>query len=458
MKKSIWIVALLATVALLGAFVLTGCKETTEPAETSEAVTTEEATATPEVTPEPEEEVPDFSIGYFERWAGGGDYQNIFVFHPDGTFYYSKMNESSFTAGTWELVDSEKEYAYFVDGDESNEQTATAEQYFILKHYDGFVEEVAYANDMIYDMTVTGFKSDFDHVRDKSIAPEDETPVTVVEYQLEGDEYSTMQLQHSGVYIDTINDYIEGTWAVDGNTYTLTPDGEETTAALAVAEDGKSAVYTATDGTEYNLVIPYQGPEVLMTFEGEQLNLDVYSDGTCAILYGAQVAVEGTWSYANYAFSLTLDGEDVPVTMLDDDTHAFVFDYSIGDGQIQDTLSVDSSVWGAAGLDTVQTAEPEILFSLVGESNDKVVLDCYDDGTCILVYTGMGDVYSGTWSYANYQLSVTLNIDDGDGETEMEVTMDDSHAFVMPIDLKGGQMVDNLIVTSDVWGPVLTAE
>ncbi len=450
MKKSILLVVLLVTVALFGTFVLAGCDNAPKEGDATEAPAEATAEVTAEVSEETQEpeaveeaaDVPDYCVGYFERWAGGGEYQNILVLHTDGTFYYSKMNESAFTAGTWELVDGEKEYAYFENEGDEEEKTATADQYFVFNHYDGTVEEVAYANDMIYDVTVTGFKSDFEHAKDKTLAPEDETPVTVVEYMLEGDEYSTLQIQHNGYYADTINEYMEGTWTVEGNTFTLIPDGEDSTATLVTSDDG-SAVYTALDGTESTLMLPVDdGPAVVMTFEGESLTMDVYSDGTCQILYGGSPAGAGTWSYANYAFSLTLEDVEVPVTM-EEGTHAFVFDYSIGDGQLQDTLRVESSVWGTADL---SGAAPQLSVTFTGQNNEKIVLECYDDGTCALIYTGMGTVAEGTWSYANYAMSITL------GEEEMEVSMDEAHSFVFDINMSDGQLQDTLVATTDEWG------
>jgi len=446
MKKSLWLTFLLVVVLVVSALAMTGCKNVTE--EQDQPEITEEVTNQP--AEEIMEDIPVYCQGYFERMTQD-IYQSILVFHTDGTFYLSKLNEGAFSAGYWELVDGEKEYATENDG-----ELAVASQYFVLTHFDGTVEEVAYADDMLWGIQLIGFKSNMTHMPDKEWNVEDETAVTVVEFQLEGDNYSTLQLAHNGTYEDTLSAYVEGTWTVDGNTYTLVPDGESEACMLVVAEDGMSAVYTALDGTEMNLIVPApEGPVALMTMDGASMTLELYDDGTCAILYGDNVAVEGTYAFADYALSLTLDGVDVPVAM-DADTHAFSFDYILGSGEqsLSDTLVVGADVWGPLmdQLTAASQADPVILFSYTGVNNSAIVCDIYDDGTCQLVYTGMGTVAEGTWTYENYSMSITL-----DGE-EMEVVMDETYAFCFDINMSDGQLQDTLCASSEIWGQALEGD
>lgn len=448
MKKTFIIFVFVLTALMVSTVMLAGCEKAEEPEMqtevTQEAVSSEKVE---ETTPEPEEEmdVPDWSIGSYERNVQD-TYMCTFVFHADGTFYYSKLNDGSQTAGTWELMEGELEYTV-------DEETFTAQQYFVFTHYDGFVEQVPFVEDVLYNLQIQGFASNFTHNKEGIIAPEDEFPVTVFEYVLEGDDYSTIKLQHNGFYVDTIDAYYEGTWQKEVNVYTLTPDEEDSTCTLTVADDAMSAVYVSLDGTEYNVVMPMpEGPVVLMTFEGESLTMDVYDDGTCAVLYGGVIAVEGTWSYSNYEFSMTLDGVEVLVAM--DEAHAFVFDYSIGDGQINDTLKVEAAVWGAADL-TIKTEgeedaeSTEALVVFTGTNNPALTALCYDDGTLEVTMEGYGTVGNGEWSYANYAMSMTIN------EEEMEVTMNEEHAFVFELNIGDGQLVDTMICPSDIWG-VLT--
>ena len=432
---------------------LTGCEKVEEPEMQAEA--TQEAVSSEKVeetTPEPEEEldVPDWSIGSYERNVQD-TYMCTFVFHADGTFYYSKLNDGSQTAGTWELVEGELEYTV-------DEETFTAQQYFVFTHYDGFVEQVPFVDDVLYNLQIQGFASNFTHNKEGIIAPEDEFPVTVFEYVLEGDDYSTIKLQHNGFYVDTIDAYYEGTWTLDSGTYILQPDGEEGSGSLVLSEDGLTAVYTGIDGNEFDVALPVsEGPLVVMMFEGEQLTMDVYDDGTCEAFFGGTSAVVGTWSYANYEFSLTLDGAEVPVAM--DEEHAFVFDYSIGDGQINDTLKVEAAVWGAADL-TVKTDDEEAaedtegaeaIVVFTGTDNPALTVQCYDDGTLEAVMEGYGTVGTGEWSYANYAMSITIN------EDAMEVTMDEAHACVFELNIGDGQLADTMICPAEIWG-VLTEE
>ena len=319
------IILCFTSVALLSAC---GKKDTDKDTDVTPTEAAAEPTEAAEATEAPAAEGPEYTKGTYEAVVGD-TYVNLMALKADGTFYLSKFNDSSSLAGTYELVDGDMDYV-----ERDGTTTGTASQYFKFSYYDGFYEECPYANDQIYGVTLTGFKTVL-AFKDEPWDVSKENPVTVEEYANVDDEYATIILQHTGAYVDTINEYMEGTWAKEGNTYTLQPNDVDGTCELIVAEDGKTAEYKGIDGSAVSMERPNMP---LATFAGDQLSLALYKEGVAKVLVGTSAVGEGTYTYADGTLTLTIAEADVPVTANEDGSLSV--EYTFADMELTETLTV----------------------------------------------------------------------------------------------------------------------
>jgi len=388
MKHTPKFYALLAALLVL-LLALTACAPapTTTTAPTTTAPTTEPTTTAPAE--------PTITDGIFEcRFTpeGYGEFVNYIHFYPSGIFYISLYNGGQYAAGYYEVKDQAVEY---MPDPEDETKKAMSEQAVVLTNLDGSeYATLAYVDDIIYDLPQL-YTLDFPHVLDTEHTSADENGIAIVEFMLGDDEYSLVRLMHNGTFQDTIGEMIEGTWAQDGNVYTLTDAESKKDYIVTLDQAAGTAEYKGLDGTTQTLNLVKEA-ETLLTFWGSteeaayglmEIDIACLADGTANMLVkyaGVENKQEGTWVLADDKMKVTLKlGDAEYVAPLDVATRTFSFELPTSDG--------------AKDIKVALTTASKVVFTFVGEANTNVSMECYADGTCAVIYAGMGTITTGTW-------------------------------------------------------------
>lgn len=477
MKKRLFVLLLIVSLALAA---LAACNSTTteEPAVEptsvpATAVPAEELTAEPveeptvepveEPTAEPTEEpmeepaeVTMFDGIYENRFTPEGydEFVGYFHFYDNGIVYISLYNGGQYTAAYYEVVDGEVSYDPRIDTDQEGEEVdlslATADQTIIITNFDGS-EYATVGYDSEADMVVnleSYFNKNFAHVLDSGHTEADETGVNVIEYFIPGDEYSLVALKHNGTFQDSIGAIIEGTWTQDGNVFTLTDSDSGDSYTVTVNDDG-TAEYVSLDGETQTLEAP-RVAEVMLTFTGTisatygtMAGTTYLYDGDTAVIEvdyaGTTSEINGDWTLnEDYSLTLTFDGVEYAIP-LNYETETFGdFEYATNDGAEDVTLVMSQVVPEAA-----------LVYTWVGTENENVVLEMYDDGSCLLNYLGQGTVTQGTWSVDTSEAlpAWTITLDETFEDALIEVTTDYQTAFFFTFKNAGGQLEAELALT-----------
>lgn len=354
-KKSV-VVALTLSVVVMG----TGCSsntdkettaattaETTQEKETTVETETTEVTIseTAEETVNTEDAALTSNIYEYVIMNEGTEYMNYLHFYENGVWYYSKYNNGEYQAGYYVVEEGTAVDVISTGNDYSkgDEETVSCSNKIIFYGLDGttVVGECGY-NDIstMIGVTIHGGR-DFVQNLESTHTSDDEKGVTMAEYFIEGDEYSTVALKHNGTFQDTINMMISGTWEMKDSVYTLTNEATEKSYTLTDNGDG-TATYVGEDGTEAALVAPtVVAVELELSGKAEGAYGDLegviagYEDGslTLVIAYaGTETTYEGTWEMAGDYSKITfvIDGTDYEAPRAEDNT--FSFDYPANDG------------------------------------------------------------------------------------------------------------------------------
>ena len=330
-----------------------GCKkESTGEGEVTVAPTTVVTEApTVEATEAPKEVT--MTTGVYEvkfTPEGYSEFDNFIHFYDNGIFYLSLYNAGQVAAGYYEVVDQEMEYNSNPDDDTIK---ATAPQVVKLTNLDGTdYATIAYDQDTLMNASIL-YNMNFLHVADTDKTSADETGVTVGEFVLGDDAYSTVAIKHNGTFQDTISTMIDGTWSLDGNIYTLTDSSTNASYTLTISEDGKTGEYVGQDGTTQTLNMTQMKGNLVMTFSGT--GTDAAGDVTATVecfdnaktkvnlnVSGADIASAGTWVAAADASStptLTVNGTDYTTTANADGTYSFDFSVNNGTNDVAITLT-----------------------------------------------------------------------------------------------------------------------
>ena len=389
---------------------------------------------------------PTITDGIFEcRFTpeGYGEFVNYINFYPSGIYYISLYNGGQFSAGYYEVKDMAVEY---MPDPEDETKKAMSEQAVVLTTLDGSeYATVALVDGVIYDMP-TLYNLDFPQVLDTEHTSADENGIAIIEFMLGDDEYSLVRLMHNGTFQDTIGEMVEGTWAQDGNVYTLTDADSEKDYTVTFDEAAGTAEYKALDGSTQTLNLVKESA-TLVTFWGSteeaayglmEIDIACKEDGTAALLVkyaGVENKQEGTWVLADDKMKITLSigGVDYEAP-LDVETRTFSFDFATSDGATDITVPL--------------TTAAKVAFTWVGESNDKVIMECYADGTCAVIYVGMGTITTGTWVMdTSSQLpawTVVLAETLEGQNTEMTVETDYASKFYFTFKNSSGQLEEVL--------------
>ena len=415
------------------------------PAPTTTAPTTT-ATTAPTTTGTTAPAEPTITDGIYENRftpPGYGEYVSYFHFYDSGIFYLSTYNGGQFMAGYYEIKDMEVEYA----PDEAKpEEKVKSTQAVVLTNLDGSdFATLAYDGTTVYNLP-TLYNKNFTQVLDSGHTLADENGIAIVEFMLGDDEYSMVRLMHNGTFQDTIGEMIEGTWAQDGDVYTLSIADSTDTYTVTLDAAAGTAVYKAVDGTTQTLNLVKESP-TLVTFWGSteeaayglmEIDIACKQDGSAELTAkyaGTENKLEGTWVLADDKMSITLKINDTEyVAALDTATRTFSFDYATTDGTNDITIPL--------------TTASKVLYTWVGEANDKVVMECYADGTCAVIYTGMGTVTTGTWvmdtSSALPAWTVKLAETFDGKDVEVKVETDYSSKFYFTFKNGSGQLEETL--------------
>ena len=367
MKKSTMLkkLSMFMVIVLMITLVMAGCKK--EDTKDNPAVTEDSSVPADsdegEDANEPEE--PDtqanqpggevtFTDGIFEYILSydGNQYLSILNFYENGVYYYSKTNGLQYSAGYYTVEEGPCDIRSTgpVSGADYDEMI-TCDYKITFYDADGttLLGEAGYSKggDMI-GVPMQG-DHDFAHIPDSDHTPEDENGVTMAEFYAEDDEYSMVAFKHNGTFQDTIDMMISGSWAREGDVYTMM--NSETGAAYTLTDNGDgSAAYVNEDGMEKTLYAPTEA-EMLMTFRGSlsdaaygkmEGEISCYEDGTASlkITYaGSENIIEGTWvmaqDYSNTTFDL---GGNEYTAPMDFATQTFTLEYPCEDGVSEVTL------------------------------------------------------------------------------------------------------------------------
>ncbi len=118
----------------------------------------------------------------------------------------------------------------------------------------------------------------------------------------------------------------------------------------------------------------------------------------------------------------------------------------------QEETIAETEAEGANTQSEGENDEATVVYQFVGDPNTKVVLDCYADGSCDLIYTGMGTVTSGTWSIDDTSDSLpvwTIELDETFENQGVTVETDNSTKFYFNFKNESGQLDLPLVLSFD---------
>lgn len=293
-------------------------------------------------------------------------------------------------------------------------------------------------SDMIYNYKFDQATRTLSHSSLRDFTTEDEAPIELYRFMLKNESDIPADAEEGAVISDftllithksfegnllggAANEW-NGKYEQEGNVYTLndTFSGAEV-GTLTIAEDGASATFT--NGTVTLELIPYEevpSDEVtdLLTVETSiNVGIDVpftltfKSDCTAVLsasLMGNSIEFTTDWelqapqivfgSASSGEFTYAIDADGAHVTWKGD----------LSDRMTDVTVPFTFASSELAKLQDARPAAPEVLGTLTGGGGSFVMtLSLYEDNTCAV---SMGDtqITTGSWSFANYALTVTL--------------------------------------------------
>ena len=292
-------------------------------------------------------------------------------------------------------------------------------------------------NDMIYNYKFDQATRTLNHSSLRDFSVDDESPIELYHFMLKNESDIPADAEEGAVVSDYDlivthkgfegnllggSNVWNGKYVQEGNTYTLndTFSGGEV-GTLTIAEDGASATFT--NGTVTLELIPYEevpSDEVtdLLTVETTvNVGIDVpftltfKSDCTAVLsasLMGNSIEFTTDWELQapHIVFTNTSAGEFTYA--IDADGAHVTWKGDLSDRMTDVTVPFTFASSELAKLQDARPAAPEVLGTLTGGGGSFVMtLSLYEDNTCAV---SMGDtqITTGSWSFANYALTVTL--------------------------------------------------
>ncbi len=414
---------------------------------------------------------------------GYGDYTFFFHFYEEdpvlGAVFYAGLSNNRINfAGLYTVEEAEYAYKCFKNRDEA----AAAEKVYTegtapytVHFYNWLGEEIdtcGWDGSILYNdcTTITGSGSGpvFYHLDAEGkhqAAYDGEAGVAYLDFVAVDDPTSTVSLCHNMTYTDMTMYFIDGSWKLsyDENknaVYALTPfDEAEAPVTLTVASDQKTAVYTDAAGSTIEMVnAAASGPKALYAGEAAWhvaaydadavIAVTLFDDNTCTLtstIYGNSDETDvGTYTMnADHSITFAFENAGELTAKLDMSVMGVVLQY-VNEGTRLGAMDV------TLPINRVEEEAPaaQLLFSFTGTYTN---LDVYDDGSYTFTYAGAGLTEKGTWSFENYQFSITQS-----NGTVIAATMDEAHALQLAYVAEANEMLkDTFTCDSGVWGPAL---
>lgn len=391
--------------------------------------------------------VTDGVFEYLMTPEGRDPMYNFVHFYDSGVFYSSAYGGGQYEVGFYEVTEEPREYE---DGDGNMH---TVPQTILMKKLDGS-EYATVAYDAAQGI-IGDFAPLYNNEYVQNLEPDEgkiaENGVALYEYIVEGDDYAMVGINHNGTYQDSVEAIVEGTWTLDQNVYTLTDGDEGDVYTLTLSEDGFSAEYKMPDGTVRTLLLVRE-PEAVMVFAGAASS-DVLGEVTATIrCYDSGEAVlemtvsgstqsmpGGTWKLADTKTSVavTVRGTEYEAAINMED-HTFSFDLVMDVNGESMTFPMRNAV------------ASEVAYTFMGENNTAIHLDCYSDGTCELVYDGLGVVTDGIWNADTSAGPLpiwTIELAETFENAPITVETDYETQFSFVLKNASGQLEDTLVLT-----------
>lgn len=401
MKKAL---AMLLSMTLVLSFMLAGCGE--KPADGSAPPDSSSPTGEAKLTD-----------GIYEETTIG--LKTFYRFNEDGTYYALFFNGGVIEAGTYEVVDKEKEYRE--EGpDDKAAATLKAPQTIVTTSYQGVVTEIAYADDTLQDCELAGMAGYrfLHHNAEYNYVPADEEqPLPIYTFYADNLAGNTLTLYHNKTFIDYTGDVgVEGTWEKTSEFAFSMTDENGNTATLAI--DGDSAIYG--DKTLSSKIVNEGEPQVINTYRVDEtevglpmpvaLRIDCYDNSTCKLIVEVAVANQeleadnGTYELDDLMYSPTFHFAKLgDIACEPDFDHATESGLPVnipvkGSVEVTDAagtvtpMTLDAVLAGTATADAVPTSVGSVKtmtnsFKAEGAETGLPMpvdfhIDCFSDGTC----------------------------------------------------------------------------
>ncbi len=207
-----------------------------------------------------------------------------------------------------------------------------------------------------------------------------------------------------------------GTWALDGDTLSITIDGGETiTATLAsgvytleyVAKTSSRVTATFTCDAS---AIKANTVKVLFTWGSTSENYILTFNSDCTYHFefkSYSLDEDGTWSYSGFALTLTNSaGKTLTPALGEDGTYTLDYVSGVSD-RVTRTFTLEKAVWEATlGTTGTYYADANILF-VWGSTSENYILTFNKDCTYHFEFKSYSLDEDGTWSYSGFALTLT---------------------------------------------------
>lgn len=251
----------------------------------------------------------------------------FYHFNGDLTYYGSFFMGAMTEAGTYEVVEEEKEY---IAGPGEDGEMGTADDvlekapaFVRFTSYDGKVQEAAIVDETFPDISFGGMANHRALPHDAAyqyVASEEEVPIVIAVYYADNEEGNSLTLYHDKSFVDYSGATgLEGTWEKkeDGSFVLTTDEGQE----MSLVPGDEGAEYTA-GGETVVLAGKVSHGDIVCSFRMEgventglpmavDLRIDCKDDDTCQLIVEVAavnaelVADEGTYEVGGDMFSYT---------------------------------------------------------------------------------------------------------------------------------------------------------
>ena len=290
---------------------------------------------------------------------------------------------------------------------------------------------------MIYNYKFDQATRTLSHSSLRDFTTEDEAPIELYRFMLKNESDIPADAEEGAVISDFTllithksfegnllggSNVWNGKYVQEGNTYTLNDTFSGTqVGTLTIAEDGSSATFT--NGTVTLELIPYEevtsGDVEDLVVANASINVGIEvpftltfrSDCTLvmsASLRGGSIEITADWTLDGYSIAFANVSSGEFTYAIDADGAHVTWKGDLSDRMPDQSVTFTFPSSELAKLQNAKPAAPEVLGTLTGGGGSFVMtLSLYEDNTCA-VSMGENEIAAGSWSFANYSLTVTL--------------------------------------------------